>query len=45
MSLARNLYIEKTSNTILVLINKLIKHATYIAIIKELNARDFVELL
>jgi len=45
MSLARNLYIKKISNAILVLINKLIKYATYIATIKELNAKNFAKLL
>jgi len=45
MLLARNLYIEKTSNAILVLVNKLIKHATYIATIKELDIKNFAKLL
>ncbi len=45
MSFAKNLYIEKISNAILILINKLIKYATYIATIKELNVRDFAKLL
>jgi len=43
--LAKNLYIEKTSNAILILINKLIKYATYIATIKKLNAKDFAKFL
>lgn len=42
---AKHLYIKKTSNTILILINKLIKYATYIAITKELNIRNFAKLL
>ncbi len=42
---ARNLYIEKTSNTILVLVNKLIKYAIYIATIEEFNIRNFIKLL
>jgi len=42
---AINLYIEKINNAILVLINKLIKHATYIATIKELNIKSFAKLL
>ncbi len=42
---ARNLYIKKTSNIILILINKLIKYAIYIATIKKLNAKNFVKLL
>jgi len=45
MLLAKNLYIEKINNAILMLINKLTKYATYIAIIKELNAKDFAKLL
>jgi len=36
---AKNLYIEKINNTILILINKLIKHTIYIATIKKLNAK------
>jgi len=43
--LARNLYIKKISNTILVLVDKLIKHATYIATIKKLNIKNFAKLL
>ncbi len=42
---ARNLYIKKTNNTILILIDKLIKHAIYIIIIKKFNTRNFVESL
>jgi len=45
MSFARNLYIKKTSNAVLILVDKLIKHATYIATIKELNAKNFAKLL
>jgi len=45
MSLAKDLYIEKISNIILILIDKLIKYATYIATIKKLNAKDFAKLL
>jgi len=45
MLLAKDLYIKKTNNAILVLVNKLIKYATYIAIIKKLNAKDFAKLL
>ena len=45
MLFARNLYIKKTSNAILILINKLIKYATYIAIIKELNIKNFAKFL
>jgi len=43
--LARNLYIKKTNNAILILINKLIKYAIYIATIKKLNAKNFAKLL
>jgi len=45
MLFARNIYIEKISNAILVLIDKLIKYATYIATIKELNIKSFAKLL
>jgi len=45
MSSTRNLYIERINNAILVLVNKLIKHATYIATIKELDAKNFAKLL
>ncbi len=41
----RNLYIKKTNNTILILINKLIKYAIYIAIIKEFNTKKFEKFL
>jgi len=34
---AKDLYIKEINNTILILINKLIKHAIYIATIKELT--------
>ena len=44
MSSTRNLYINKTCDTILMLMNKLIKHVMYIAIIKKLNAKNFVQL-
>ena len=45
MLLARNLYIKKTYNAILVLINKFIKHATYININKILNAKNLANLI
>jgi len=45
MSLARDFYIEKTNNAILVLINILIRYATYIATIKELDIKSFAKLL
>ena len=45
MSFARNLYIDKMSDAILILMNKLTKHATYIATIKNLNIKNFAKLL
>ena len=42
---AKNLYTEKTSDAILILINKLIKHAIYIVIIKNLNAESLINIL
>ena len=44
MSSTRNLYINKINNAILMLMNKLTKHATYIATIKNLNAKNFAKL-
>ena len=45
MSSTRNSYIDKINDAILILMNKLTKHATYIATIKNLNAKNFAELL
>ena len=45
MSFARNLYIDKINNAILILMNKLTKHAIYIATIKNLNVKNFAKLL
>ena len=45
MSLTKNLYIDKINDAILMLMNKLMKHATYIATIKDLNAKNFAKLL
>jgi len=45
MFFAKNLYIEKTSDVILIMINKLIKHAIYILMIKDLNVKKLVNLL
>ncbi len=45
MSSAKNSYIEKTSNVILIIINKLIKHAIYISMIKDLNVKRLANLL
>ncbi len=42
---AKNSYIEKTSNAILVMIDKLIKHAIYISTIKDLNIERLANLL
>ncbi len=42
---ARNLYIKKINNTILILINKLIKYTIYIATIKKLNTKYFAKFL
>ena len=44
MSSTRNLYIDKINDAILMLMNKLTKHATYIATIKNLNAKNFAKL-
>ena len=45
MSSVRDSYIEKTNDSILILINKLTKYATYISITKTLNAIDLANLL
>ncbi len=42
---AKNSYIEKTSDAILIMINKLIKHAIYISTIKDLNVERLANLL
>ncbi len=42
---AKNSYIEKTSDVILIIINKLIKHVIYISMIKDLNIEEFTDLL
>jgi len=41
----KNLYTKKINNAILILIDKLIKYAIYIATIKELNAKNFAKFL
>ena len=41
----RNSYINKTCDFILILINKLIKHATYIIIIKDLKVNEFIDII
>ncbi len=45
MLFAKNLYIEKTSDVILIMIDKLIKHVIYISTIKDLNVKKLVNLL
>ena len=45
MLFARNFYIKKTYNVILILMNKFIKYTTYININKTLNAKDFADLI
>jgi len=42
---AKNSYIEKTSDVILIMIDKLIKHAIYISTIKDLNVKKLANLL
>ena len=42
---ARNLYIEKICDFILILINKLIKYITYITIIKDLKINEFINII
>jgi len=42
---AKNLYIQKTSDAILIMINKLIKHIIYISMIKYLNVKKLMNLL
>ena len=44
MSSTKNLYINKINDAILILMNKLTKHVTYIATIKNLNAKNFAKL-
>ena len=39
----KDLYIDKINDVILILMNKLTKHATYIATIKNLNAKNFAK--
>ena len=45
LSSAKNSYINKIYNIILMLINKLTKHATYIIIIKNLKINEFINIL
>ena len=41
----RNLYINKIYDFILILINKLIKHAMYIIITKDLKINEFINIM
>ena len=45
LSFARNLYINKICDFVLILINKLIKHVTYIIIIKDLKIDEFIDII
>ena len=42
---AKKLYTNKTSDFILIIINKLTKHATYIATSKDLNVESLADIL
>ena len=44
ISSTKNSYINKINETILILMNKLTKHAIYIATIKNLNVKNFAKL-
>ena len=44
MPLTKDLYINKINNAILILMNKLTKHAIYIATIKNLNVKNSAKL-
>ena len=45
MSFAKNFYTKKTYDSILIFVDKLIKHAIYITCNKILNAKNFADLL
>ena len=45
ISFIKNLYINKTYDIILILINKFTKYVTYIIIIKNLKANKFINIL
>ena len=45
LSFIKNLYIEKIYDFILILINKLIKHVTYIIITKSLKINKFINII
>ena len=42
---ARNLYTKKTCDIILIMIDKIIKHATYVIIIINLKVDKFIDIL
>ena len=44
MLFMKNSYIKKINDAILMLINKLIKHVIYIVIIKNLNAKNLINI-
>ena len=41
----KNLYTDKTNSFILIIMNKLTKHAIYIAINKDLNIKSLADIL
>ena len=45
LSFARDLYIKKIYDFVLILINKLIKHVTCITIIKNLKINEFINIM
>ena len=45
MSFAKELYIKKTCDDILILINKIIKYAAYVAITMNLKVDKFINIL
>ena len=45
MSSTKDSYIEKISDAILILLDKLTKYVIYILIIKDLNAKDFANVI
>ena len=45
MSSTKNSYIEKISDAILMLLDKLTKYIIYISIIKDLNAKDLANII
>ena len=45
LSFIKNLYINKIYDFILILINKLIKHVTYITIIKNLKINKLINII